>query len=51
VARLTHLADTVFAPGVAKRAGLTVLRYDRGFVDTATVTGQAVEAVVPLGSP
>jgi predicted nucleic acid-binding protein len=35
---------------VAERADLAVLRYDRDFEHMAAVTGQSIEAVVPLGS-
>ena len=42
-------ADLVVA-AVAERAHLTVLHYDRDFDHIAGITGQPVEAVVPLGS-
>ena len=42
-------ADLILA-AVAERAQLTVLHYDRDFEHIATVTGQSVEAVAPLGS-
>ena len=42
-------ADLVLA-AVAERAQLTVLHYDRDFDHIATLTGQPVEAVAPLGS-
>jgi predicted nucleic acid-binding protein len=47
--RAVGAADLVLA-AVAERAGLTVLHYDRDFEHIAGVTGQRVEAVVPLGS-
>lgn len=47
--RVVGAADLILA-AVAERAQLTVLHYDRDFEDIAAVTGQPVEAVVPLGS-
>jgi predicted nucleic acid-binding protein len=47
--RAVGAADLVLA-AVAERAHLTVLHYDRDFEHIAAVTGQPVEAVVPLGS-
>lgn len=47
--RVVGAADLVLA-AVAERADLSVLHYDRDFEHIAAVTGQAVEAVVPLGS-
>jgi predicted nucleic acid-binding protein len=47
--RAVGLADLVLA-AVAERADLTVLHYDRDFEHIAHVTGQPMEAVVPLGS-
>jgi predicted nucleic acid-binding protein len=35
---------------VAERTGLAVLHYDRDFDTIGSVTGQAMEAVAPLGS-
>jgi predicted nucleic acid-binding protein len=47
--RAVGAADLVLA-AVAERAHLAVLHYDRDFEHIAGVTGQPVEAVVPLGS-
>ena len=47
--RAVGAADLLLA-AVAERAGLAVLHYDRDFEHIAGITGQAVEAVVPLGS-
>jgi len=47
--RAVGAADLVLA-AVAERADLTVLHYDRDFEHIAGVTGQPVQAVVPLGS-
>lgn len=47
--RAVGAADLVLA-AVAERAHLTVLHYDRDFEHIAAVTGQPIEAVVPLGS-
>jgi predicted nucleic acid-binding protein len=42
-------ADLILA-AVAERTDLMVLHYDRDFEHIATVTGQPMEAVAPLGS-
>jgi predicted nucleic acid-binding protein len=42
-------ADLLLA-AVAERAGLTMLHRDRDFDQIAAITGQAVEAVAPLGT-
>ncbi|MFZ0217836.1 MAG: PIN domain-containing protein [Candidatus Dormiibacterota bacterium] len=47
--RSVKTPDLIVA-AVAERAGLIVLHYDRDFDAIAAVTGQAVEAVVPMGS-
>ena len=47
--RAVGAADLVLA-AVAERADLTVLHYDSDFEHIAGITGQPVEAVVPLGS-
>ncbi len=47
--RAVCAADLVLA-AVAERTHLTVLHYDRDFEHITGVTGQPVEAVVPLGS-
>jgi len=47
--RAVGAADLVLA-AVAERTHLTVLHYDRDFEHIAAVTGQPIEAVVPLGS-
>jgi predicted nucleic acid-binding protein len=47
--RAVGAADLVLA-AVAERSHLTVLHYDRDFEHIAAVTGQPIEAVVPLGS-
>lgn len=47
--RAVGAADLVLA-AVAERSDLTILHYDRDFEHISAVTGQAVEAVVPLGS-
>jgi predicted nucleic acid-binding protein len=47
--RAVKVPDLIVA-AVAERADLTVLHYDRDFEIIASVTGQPIEAVVPLGS-
>lgn len=47
--RAVGAADLVLA-AVAERADLAVLHYDRDFESIAGVTGQRVEAIVPVGS-
>jgi predicted nucleic acid-binding protein len=47
--RAVKIPDLIIA-AVAERANLIVLHYDRDFQVIASVTGQPVEAVVPLGS-
>src|SRR5437660_701666 len=47
--RAVGAADLLLA-AVAERTDLTVLHYDRDFERISAVTGQPVEAVVPLGS-
>lgn len=47
--RAVGAADLVLA-AVAERAHLTVLHYDRDFEHIAAITGQPIEAVVPLGT-
>lgn len=47
--RAVGAADLVLA-AVAERTRLTVLHYDRDFERIAAITGQPIEAVVPLGS-
>jgi predicted nucleic acid-binding protein len=47
--RSAPIPDLIIA-AVAERAGLTVLHYDRDFEMIASLTGQPVEAIVPLGS-
>lgn len=47
--RQVPLADLLIA-AAAERAGLTLLHYDRHFEIVASVTGQRVRALAPLGS-
>lgn len=47
--RAVGAADLVLA-AVAERADLAVLHYDRDFESIAGITGQRVEAIVPVGS-
>lgn len=47
--RSAPIPDLLLA-AVAERAGLTVLHYDPDFEIIGALTGQRVEAVVPLGS-
>lgn len=47
--RAVAISDLLVA-AVAERVGLTVLHYDRDFEIIGEVTGQPVEAVVPLGT-
>jgi predicted nucleic acid-binding protein len=47
--RAVGAADLILA-AVAERSRLTVLHYDRDFEHIAAITGQPVQAVVPLGS-
>ena len=47
--RAAKIPDLIIA-AVAERADLTVLHYDRDFEIIASVTGQPMHAVVPLGS-
>jgi predicted nucleic acid-binding protein len=47
--RAARWPDVLLA-AVAERAGLTVLHYDHDFDTIASVTGQPMQAVAPLGS-
>ncbi len=47
--RVVPIPDLLVA-AVAERVGLTVLHYDRDYEVIGELTGQPVEAVVPLGS-
>jgi predicted nucleic acid-binding protein len=47
--RSAKIPDLIIA-AVAERSNLTILHYDRDFEIIASVTGQSVQAVVPLGS-